>query len=154
VHLRVAPRAQRQRLTARALVILTCSLAAGCAGRACGFGVDIHTSSGSDPSDTVTVSWTLDPSPPVAGTPIVVRVTLRDRDQTPVSGARLRLEGLMSHPGMAPVTAALVEKGDGAYEAPLQFTMAGDWIVLVTGELAGGGQLKKQIEIAGVRPAS
>ncbi len=60
----------------------------------------------------------------------------------------------MSHPGMAPVTAALVEKSDGTYEAPLQLTMAGDWIVLVTGQLAGGGQLKKQIEIAGVRPSS
>ncbi len=60
----------------------------------------------------------------------------------------------MSHPGMAPVTATLVEKSDGTYEAPLQFTMAGDWIVLVTGQLAGGGQLKKQIEIAGVRPSS
>jgi hypothetical protein len=126
----------------------------GCTGRACGYGVDIHTSRGSDQGDAITVSWTLDPAPPVAGTPIVVRVTLRDRNQKPVTGARLRLEGLMSHPGMAPVTAALVEKGVGTYEAPLQFTMAGDWIVLVTGELAGGGQLKKQIEIAGVRPSS
>jgi hypothetical protein len=32
--------------------------------------------------------------------------------------------------------------------------MAGDWILVVTGELPGGGMLKKQIEIAGVRPAS
>ena len=32
--------------------------------------------------------------------------------------------------------------------------MAGDWILLVTGQLADGSPLKKQIEIAGVRPAS
>jgi hypothetical protein len=32
--------------------------------------------------------------------------------------------------------------------------MAGDWILLVTGELPGGGQIKNQIEINGVRPAS
>jgi hypothetical protein len=127
--------------------------ALGCTGRACGYGFDFHTSGGSDQGDAITVSWTLDPAPPVAGTPIVVRVTLRDRDQEPVTGARLRLEGLMSHPGMAPVTAALVEKDDGTYEAPLQLTMAGDWIVLVTGELKDGSPLKKQIEIAGVRPA-
>ena len=50
------------------------------------------------------------------------------------------LEGLMSHPGMAPVTAAVTERGNGEDQAPLQFTMAGDWILLVTGELPGGGR--------------
>jgi predicted small secreted protein len=144
----VGPRARRPRLTA--IVVLACGLAAGCSGRACGYGVDVHVASG----DAVSVAWTIEPSPPVAGTPVVARMTIRDRDQKPVIGARLRLEGLMSHPGMAPVVADVVERGEGAYEAPLQFTMAGDWILLVTGELPGGLQFKKQIEIAGVRPAS
>jgi hypothetical protein len=135
----VAPRAQHRVLSA---VFVFCSLSclAGCGRTA--------------PADAIRVSWTLDPSPPVVGTPIVARLTLRDSAQQPVTGARLRLEGLMSHPGMAPVTAAVVELGNGEYEAPLQFTMAGDWILLVTGELPGGVQLEKQIEIAGVRPAS
>jgi hypothetical protein len=135
----VAPRAQHRVLTA---VLVFCSLSclAGC-GR-------------TDPADAIRVSWTLDPSPPVVGTPIVARLTLRDSAQQPVSGARLRLEGLMSHPGMAPVTAVVVERGNGEYEAPLQFTMAGDWILLVRGDLPGGVHLEKQIEIAGVRPAS
>jgi len=156
MHVRVAPRAQRQRLTARAraVIVLVCSLAAGCGGAtSCSFnfpirfGVDVH------PGDAVSITWTLDPSPPVVGTPTVARMTIRDRDQ-PVIGARLRLEGLMSHPGMAPVAADVVERGDGVYDAPLQFTMAGDWILLVTGQLADGRELKKRIEIAGVRPAS
>ena len=144
MHVCVAPRAQRQRLTARAaraVTVLVCSLAAGCAG-------------GGDPSDAISITWTLDPSPPLVGTPVVARMMLRHPDQKPVTGARLRLEGLMSHPGMAPVVAEVVERGDGAYDAPLQFTMAGDWILLVTGQLADGRQLKKRIEIAGVRPAS
>jgi hypothetical protein len=139
VHVCVAPRAQRQRLTA--VTVLVCSLAAGCAG-------------GGDPSDAISITWMLDPSPPLVGTPVVARMMLRHSDQKPVTGARLRLEGLMSHPGMAPVVAEVVERGDGAYDAPLQFTMAGDWILLVTGQLADGRQLKKRIEIAGVRPAS
>jgi hypothetical protein len=104
-----------------------------------------------DPADAIRVSWTLDPSPPVVGTLIVVRLTLSDSAQQPVTGARLRLEGLMSHPGMAPVNATVVERGNGDYEAPLQFTMAGDWILVVAGELPGGIQIKKQIEINGVR---
>jgi len=137
VHVRVASRAQRQRLTAS--IVLVCSLAAGCAGRA---------------SDSIRISWTLDPSPPVVGQPIVARLTLRDAAQKPVAGARLRLEGLMSHPGMAPVTAAVTDRGNGEYEAPLQFTMAGDWILLVTGELPDGMPLKQQIEINAVRPAN
>ena len=144
----VASRAQRRVLTA--VVILLCSLAAGCAASGC----DVHWDRERESSGAISVSWTLDPSPPFAATPTVVRLTLRDRDQKPVTGARLRLEGLMSHPGMAPVTATVTERGNGEYEGPLQFTMAGDWILLVTGELPGGGQIKKQIEINGVRPAS
>ena len=146
---RVGQRRQRQRLTA--VFILVCSLLSGCSFRACGGGVDVHWRGGSDPSDSVSIAWTLDPSPPLAGAPLVVRLTLRDRVQKPITGARLRLEGLMSHPGMAPVTAMVNERGNGDYEAPLQFTMAGDWVLIVTGELPGGGLIKKQIEINGVR---
>ena len=84
----------------------------------------------------------------------MAHLTLRDAGQAPVTGARLHLEGVMSHPGMAPVTAAVVERGNGSYDAALRFSMAGDWILLLTGELPGGVRFKKQIEIAGVRPAS
>ena len=142
--MRGAPRAQRRVLTAA--VIIACSLAVACAAPGC----DVYRDRERESSE-VSVSWTLDPSPPLAGTSLVVRLTLRDREQKPITGARLRLEGLMSHPGMAPVTADLTERGNGDYEAPLQFTMAGDWVLVVTGELAGGGQIKKQIEINGVR---
>jgi hypothetical protein len=145
VHVRVAPRAQRRVLTAA--VIIACSLAAACAAPGC----DVHWDRERESGEAVSVSWTLDPSPPLAGTSLVVRLTLRDHEQKPITGARLRLEGLMSHPGMAPVTADVTERGNGDYEAPLQFTMAGDWVLVVTGELPGGGQINKQIEINGVR---
>jgi hypothetical protein len=135
----VAPRAHRV-LTAALVFVCSLSCLAGC--------------SRPDPAAAFRVSWTLDPSPPVVGAPIVVHLTLRDADEQPITRARPRLEGLMSHPGMAPVIAAVIERGDGSYEAALRFTMAGDWILLLTGELPGGVQFKKQIEIAGVRPAS
>ena len=147
----VGPRTRRRVLRA---VFLACVVAAGCTAKVCGYGVDVNWSRESASSDAIAVAWTLEPSPPVAGAPLAVRLTLRDRNQTPVTGARLRLEGLMSHPGMAPVTAAVTERGNGEYEAPLQFTMAGDWILLVTGEVPGGMTIRTQIEINGVRPAS
>jgi YtkA-like len=137
---RVAPRAQHRVLTAALVFACSLSSLAGC-GRP-------------DPSKNIRVNWTLDPSPPVVGAPITAHVTLRDAGQAPVTGARLRLEGMMSHPGMAPVVAAVVERGNGSYDAALRFSMAGDWILLLTGELPGGVPFKKQIEIAGVRPAS
>jgi hypothetical protein len=34
-----------------------------------------------------------------------------------------------------------VEKGDGVYEASLQFTMVGDWILRVTGHLPDGRRI-------------
>jgi hypothetical protein len=106
-----------------------------------------------NPSDQIDASWTLDPSPPSVGTPLVARIMLHDRSQTPVVGARLRLEGQMSHPGMMPVVADLTERGGGVYEARMQLTMAGDWILVVTGELRDGTRIVKQIDLAGVRPA-
>lgn len=135
----MAPRRHCRVLTAALVLVFSIALA-GC-GR-------------TDPGEVIRVTWTLDPSPPLVSTPLVVRLTLRDAAHQPVSGARLRLEGVMSHPGMAPVTSAVTDRGNGEYEAPLQFTMAGDWILLVTGELPNGVPFKQQIEINGVRPAS
>jgi hypothetical protein len=142
VHVRVAPRAHRFGLTVA--LIFACALPAWAV--ACG--------RDADPSDAIDVTWSLDPAPPVTGEPVVARLTLRDTaKRQPVLGAKLRLEGHMSHPGMAPVITDLIERGDGTYETRLQFTMAGDWVLRLVGELPGGARLTKQIEIAGVRPA-
>jgi len=142
VHVRVAPRDRCRVLTV--VLLLASALTGG----------SVACRREADPSNNIRVSWALDPSPPVSGAPMVVTLTLRDSAQRPVVGAHLRLEGVMSHPGMAPVSAMLMERGDGRYDAQMQFTMAGDWTLLVTGELPGGAPLKKQIDIAGVRAAS
>jgi hypothetical protein len=100
----------------------------------------------------VTIAWTIEPTPPVAGTASVVRMVLRRSDGSPVNGAKLRLEAHMSHPGMAPVTADAVEHGNGAYEARLQLSMAGDWALVVTGELADGRRITREAPLPTVRP--
>jgi len=68
-----------------------------------------------------------------------------------VSGARVELEGNMSHPGMSPVTGVAREIQSGKYRGTLQFTMAGDWIVLVNATLSDGERLQNQFELNGVR---
>jgi len=93
----------------------------------------------------------MDPSPPLAGSDVVARVTLRDSASKPVVGAKLHLEGQMSHPGMAPVLSDMVEHGDGLYEARLRLTMEGDWTLVLAGQLRDGTRITKQLDLAGVR---
>jgi hypothetical protein len=104
-------------------------------------------------AEDVSVEWKLSPVPPIVGTPALGEITLRDRAHRPVRGARLQVVGLMSHPGMAPVFPAVTEQGDGVYQLHLQFTMGGDWILLVTGLLPDGRKFSHQIDIANARPA-
>ncbi|HEX7121823.1 MAG TPA: FixH family protein [Gemmatimonadaceae bacterium] len=99
----------------------------------------------------VDVSWTLRPSVAVVG-PATLTVTLRD-SSGPVQGARVSVEGHMSHAGMAPVLARAIERTRGTYEAGLAFTMAGDWVLLVHADLTDGRTFEHRIDIAGVRPA-
>jgi YtkA-like len=131
----MAPGALARRVIAGLLAC--CGLAIGC----------------SRAATDVTATWKIEPTPPVAGTTTIVRVVLRRPDGSPVSGAKLRLEAHMSHPGMAPVTADVVEQGNGTYETRLQLSMAGDWAIVVTGELADGRRITRETQVPSVLPA-
>jgi YtkA-like len=125
------------RLAARVITTLAATLAiASCSGRATG---------------TTRLSWTLTPTSPAVG-PASLTVTLRDPAGIAVTGAKVRLEGHMSHPGMTPVIADAAERTPGVYVAPFTFTMPGDWVLLVSAALPHGGRLEQRIEVAGVRP--
>ena len=104
-------------------------------------------------ADDVTIELTLTPNPPVAGVPARGEMALRDRNRRLLRAADLRIEAHMSHPGMTPVLANATERGDGMQDVPLQFTMAGDWTVHVTGTLADGRRLDRWLNVPGVRPA-
>ena len=108
----------------------------------------------SDPSEQITAEWTMEPSPPLAGSDIVARISLHDSARNPVVGATLHLEGQMSHPGMTPVVSDVIERGGGIYEARLRLTMEGDWTLVLAGELRDGGRITKQLDLAGVRRAT
>jgi hypothetical protein len=129
-----------RRLRARHLGLL--ALAAGLAGGACGRAAV----TGPQPD----LAWTLSPGTPVAG-PATLTVTLRTPAGAPVAGARIRLEGHMSHPGMAPVVADGTEREPGVYAIPFTFTMPGDWALLVSATLADGARVERRIDVAGVQ---
>ncbi len=105
---------------------------------------------GAQGADDFTASLRVAPDPPRVGA-AQVTVSLRDAAGQPVAGAQVELEGTMSHPGMAPVIAAATEDAPGVYRADLEFTMAGDWILIVRATLADGRTWQRQIDLPGVR---
>ena len=132
--------AARVRGHSRMAVMMTI-LAAGVAMTSCG---------GRATSDT-SLSSTLTPSSPAVG-PATLTVTLRKSTNAVVTGAKVRLEGHMSHPGMTPVIADAVERTPGVYVVPFTLTMPGDWVLLVSAALPNGERLEHRVEVPGVRP--
>jgi len=98
----------------------------------------------------ITAAWNVAPDPPRVG-PVQVSLMLTEGGQ-PVGGAEVRLEGNMSHPGMAPVFSGAREVAPGRYQAPLDLNMAGDWFVLAQITLRDGRSLSRTSQLPGVRP--
>lgn len=96
------------------------------------------------------VDLKLSPSPPVVGE-AEVDLKVSDAEGQPLKGADIRLEGNMNHAGMKPSFADLTEKEPGHYTGTLNFTMGGDWFVLVTAKTAEGKTVKRKIDVPGVK---
>lgn len=98
----------------------------------------------------VVVEWTVEPQPARVGS-TRVGVSVADPSGQLVEGADVVLEGTMTHPGMQPVLAAARESSPGRYEAVLDLTMAGDWILLLEATLQDGTTIRREHELPGVR---
>lgn len=147
MHVRLGSSRGRRRLSSgrsglhSTLPLLVLALQAGTLGAGC---------RQQPPRADVTLESSITPAPPALGA-ATLTIRLLDAARRPVSGARLQAEVQMSHPGMGPAVTTAVERAAGVYEAPLQFTMRGDWVVLVSGTLPGGETVRHQIDIKGVR---
>jgi len=97
----------------------------------------------------ISIDASISPQPVRAGAEIV-SFRLINASHQPVAGARVKLEGDMDHPGMAPVFSDAVEVSPGKYQAPLNFTMGGDWVVLFHITLSDGRRVERQIGVKGV----
>jgi nitrogen fixation protein FixH len=78
-------------------------------------------------SGSLAATLRITPNPPVPMDQAVLKLTLRDSDDRPLSGAQVSLD--LTMPGMTmPLNRPEVkEKGNGVYEAQALFTMAGKW---------------------------
>jgi hypothetical protein len=97
----------------------------------------------------VAVDLVIEPEPPQLG-PAAITVSLHDAEGVPLSGAEVELEGNMNHAGMVPVSADAVEIAPGRYRADLEFTMGGDWFILVRADLPDGHSMERKIDVPGV----
>jgi hypothetical protein len=96
-----------------------------------------------------TLEHEVSPQPPRVG-PVTITLRLNDASGKPVDGARITIEGNMSHAGMPPVLAQAGKVDAGWYQANVELSMAGDWIVLVHVVLQDGRTFERKFEINGV----
>ena len=101
--------------------------------------------------DSVVLQSKISPQPPRVG-PATVSIGLANARNAPVAGAHLKLEAYMNHPGMAPIFGDVTETSQGRYDGRLNFTMAGDWTIVVRGVLADGVRIEKEVKVPDVRP--
>ena len=98
----------------------------------------------------LTLTHEVSPKPPRVGlTTITLKVA--DASGKPATGVDIKLEGNMSHAGMAPVFAGAKETEPGRYSSTMELSMAGDWYFVVHMTLADGRTLERQFEIKGVK---
>ena len=71
----------------------------------------------------------IDPDPPTPMREVTLRLTLRDAQGQPMSGATVQFD--LTMPGMQMPTnqPQVMEVGNGVYQAQAIFTMAGEWQV-------------------------
>jgi hypothetical protein len=98
----------------------------------------------------ITIVHEIAPQPPKIG-PATITLKLSDPSGAPKNGAQVSLEGNMSHPGMSPVFGKATETGPGRYEAPIEFTMAGDWMLIIHITLPDGRKFERQLEVKAVQ---
>jgi hypothetical protein len=94
----------------------------------------------SSPSLPVRIQVTTAPTPAIVGPNLLV-LQVRDLEDQPLAGVRIRVEGTMTHAGMVPVFADAEETAPGTHRVPaFPFTMGGDWILLLHLTLPEGNE--------------
>jgi len=89
----------------------------------------------------------LRPDPPAVGQATLL-VRLSDQEGRPIEGATMSLRADMTHAGMAPVLEDAEEVGEGLYRVSFEWTMAGDWVITVSGTLEDGRTIRRELQVS------
>lgn len=98
----------------------------------------------------IAIQQEIRPYPAQVG-PATLTLKVADAHAAPVTGARITVEADMSHPGMSPAFSDARETAPGVYAAPVDFSMGGDWIMLLHVQLADGKKFEREMNVRGVR---
>ncbi len=94
------------------------------------------------------------PTPPIVG-PNRLVITLTDPSGSPQTAHEVRVEGTMTHAGMVPVHANARDEGEGRWVVPdFEFTMGGDWILILRITLPGGEEAERRHDLRVVSSSS
>jgi len=96
-------------------------------------------------SRTVTVSTTPESAKLGDNT---MRAHVQDSAGAPITDATVTLEYTMDMPGMPIDKAEAWHTGNGVYEAPVRFTMAGPWGVRVSIRRPGQAELRERFTVS------
>jgi len=99
--------------------------------------------------EDVHVTCAFSPSPPRMG-PAVAEIELHDAAGAPLAAKSVHFEGNMNHAGMVPEIADASEIAPGRYKAEFEFTMGGDWFVVIDAQLADGRSVQRTIPVPAV----
>jgi hypothetical protein len=103
-----------------------------------------------DETPAINIALDFNPKPAATGDSILL-ITLTKDAGDPINDATVSVRGNMNHAGMVPVLGdAENAPDDGVYSIPFEFTMGGDWYVVVSVTLADGTEITQEFDINGV----
>ena len=77
-----------------------------------------------------------------------LRIQVKDNAGKSVTDAAVSLDYTMDMPGMLIDKATAKHTGEGIYEAPVRFTMAGPWGVTVSIQRPGQGEVRERFTVS------
>ena len=100
-----------------------------------------------DEAPEIRLAAGFNPSPPAVGAGQLT-LSFFDGAGTPVGISSLEVKADMAHPGMTPWLAEIDSIEDTQVTLPVEWSMAGDWLLQIEAELSDGRRLRRTLPAA------